>query len=74
MNSADFGKELLGCISLDEKKLSKLVIEGVVLHALEKVVKDSDNIFDDQAFALIAPLIGPKIEEVLAEYLGKLGA
>ena len=70
---SEFGKELAGCISLDEKKVADLIVEKVVLHALKKVVEDSSNPFDDQAFALLAPLIGPKIEEVLAESLAKIG-
>ena len=74
MNVSEFSKKLVGCISLDEKKVSNLLIEDVVLHALKKVVEDTSNPFDDQAFALIAPLIGPKIEEVLAEKLALLGA
>lgn len=74
MNSKEFGKGLLECVSLDEKKLADLLVEKVVLHALKKVVEDSTNPFDDQAYALLAPLVGPKIEEALAELLGKLGA
>ena len=74
MNLSEFGKEALGCVSIDEKKLADLLIEKVVLAALAKVVKDSANPFDDQAYALLAPLIGPKIEEVLAEALAKVGA
>ena len=73
MNLPEFGKELVGCVSVDEKKVSELLVSKVVLHALKKVVEDSSNPFDDQAFALIAPLIGPKIEEALAELLGKAG-
>ena len=74
MNSAEFGKELLGCVALDEKKLANLLIEKIVLHSLKKVVEDSSNPFDDQAYALLAPLVGPKIEEALAELMAKAGA
>ena len=74
MNLPEFGKELLGCVSIDEKKAADLLIEKIVLHALKKVVEDTSNPFDDQAYALLAPLIGPKIEEVLAEGLAKIGA
>ena len=74
MNLNEFGKELAGCVSLDEKKVAELLVNKIVLHALEKVVKDTTNPFDDQAFALLAPLIGPKVEEVLIEQLSKLGA
>lgn len=78
MDLKDAGKELLGCISLDEKKVADLLVEKIVLHALKKVVEDSSNPFDDQAYALLAPLVGPKIEEALAEALaealGKIGA
>lgn len=74
MNTVEFGKELLGCVSLDEKKLAELLVEKVVLHSLKKVVEDTSNPFDDQAYALLAPLVGPKVEEAVAELLGKLGA
>ena len=74
MNLPEFGKGLLGCVSIDEKKVADLLVEKVVLHALKKVVDDTTNPFDDQAYMLLAPLIGPKMEEALAELLGKLGA
>ena len=74
MNVQEFGKELLGCVSLDEKKVADLLVEKVILHALKKVVEDTANPFDDQAYALLAPLVGPKVEEALAELLGKVGA
>lgn len=74
MNVQEFGKELLGCVSIDEKKVADVLVEKVVLHALKKVVEDTTNPFDDQAYALLAPLVGPKVEEALAELLGKLGA
>lgn len=74
MDLGTVGKELLGCVSLDEKKLAKLLVEEIVLHSLKKVVADTTNPFDDQAYALLAPLVGPKIEEALAEVLAKLGA
>lgn len=73
MNVQEFGKELLGCVSLDEKKVSDLLVKKIVLAALEKVVKDSSNPFDDSAYAMLAPLVGPKVEEALAELLGKIG-
>lgn len=74
MDLNEFGKEVIGCVSIDEKKVADLLVEKVVLHALKKVVEDTSNPFDDQAFALLAPLVGPKIEEALAELLGKVGA
>lgn len=74
MNTSEFGKALLGCVSLDEKKLADLLVEKIVLHSLQKVVADTANPFDDQAYALLAPLVGPKVEEALAEVLAKLGA
>lgn len=73
MNLSEVGKELIGCIQLDEKKVADLLVEKIILHALQKVVKDSSNPFDDQAYAMLAPLIGPKVEEALAELLEKAG-
>ncbi len=73
MNLSETGKEVAACISIDEKKLANVVVEKVILHALQKVVKDTTNPFDDQAYAMLAPLVGPKIEEAVAELFGKAG-
>lgn len=74
MKLSEFGKELIECVELNEEKAAELFVDKVVLHALKKVVEDTTNPFDDQAYAILAPLIGPKVKEVLKESLGKLGA
>lgn len=72
MNTGEFGKKLIECVSIDEKKISVLVVEEVVLHALKKVVEDTSNPFDDSAYAMLAPILAPKAEEALSELIAKL--
>ena len=73
MDLNQFGKELVGCVQLDEKKLADLLVEKVVLASLHKVALDSGNPFAISSYELLVPLVGPKVEEALAELLGKAG-
>lgn len=72
MDLKGFGSDVLGCVEINEEKLSELIIDKVVLHSLKKVVEDSSNPFDDQAYAMLAPLVAPKIKEVLASLIHKV--
>ena len=65
-------KDLLACIDL--KKLSIVIVEKIVLGSLEKVVKDSTNVFDDAAYAMLAPILKDKAEAALAELIAKIEA
>lgn len=72
MNLKDFGVEALVCVEINEEKLAELLIDKVVLASLEKVVEDTSNPFDDQALALLSPLVGPKVKELLASLIHKV--
>lgn len=65
MDAKLMGKELLECINFE--KLAEVVVDKVIDAELKKLVADSENKFDDAAYAMLAPLLLPKAKEALLE-------
>jgi hypothetical protein len=55
--------------SIDLKKLVSSLIDNVVEEALKKVVADSENTFDDVAFAALWPSLEKQIHKLIEEHL-----
>jgi hypothetical protein len=72
MNLKEFGIEALGCIEIDENKMAQLLVDKVIIASLHKIVDDTSNPFDNQALAIVAPLLAPKVKEVVAELIAKI--
>lgn len=64
------GKDLLACV--DSEKLVDILVDDVVLAEIHKIVLASDNKFDDAGEALLAPILGPQLKEVLKKLLAKI--
>lgn len=65
-------KKALGTIDLNA--LSNILIEDVIFASLKKVVEDSENKFDDAAYAMLAPLIEAEAKKQLAKLVADLKA
>jgi hypothetical protein len=78
MNVKEIGKDLAHValdsieIKIDLVKLGDGILDQVVEKALDEVVKDSANIWDDQAKAFLWPYLQPKLKEVVEKELGKI--
>lgn len=60
--------------SVDLKTLTDGLLDQALVPALQKVVDDSTNKFDDAAMALLLPILEPKLKEVIAAEIEKLKA
>lgn len=58
-------KKVIECVDLN--KLAVVVVEEIVEDALKKVVEDTENKFDDAAFAYIFPLLKKELLKLVEE-------
>lgn len=71
MNIQNVGKDLAQValdsveFKVDFKKLFDGILDTVIEKALDEVVADSSNTWDDSAKALLWPILEPKIKEIL---------
>lgn len=72
MDAKELGKKALACIDLE--KLSDVLIEDVIFASLKKVVDDSENKFDDAAYAMLAPLLRAEAKSQLNKLIADLKA
>ena len=72
MNSKELGKKALACIDL--VALSDILIKDVIFTSLKKVVDDSENKFDDAAYAMLAPLLEAEARKQLNKLIADLKA
>ena len=72
MDSKELGKKALACIDLE--KLVDLLIKDIIFASLKKVVDDSENKFDDAAYAMVAPLLEAEAKKQLAKLVADLKA
>ena len=72
MDTKELGKKALACIDLE--KLSDVLIEDVIFASLKKVVDDSENKFDDAAYAMLAPLLRAEAKSQLNKLIVDLKA
>ena len=65
-------KDLIECVNFE--KLAEVLVDKIVDAELKKIVADSNNKFDDAAYAMLAPLLLPKAKEALAKLAADLKA
>jgi hypothetical protein len=59
-------------VKIDLKKIVDGVIDDVVEKALDEVVKDTANPWDDSAKATLWPLLEPKLKELAEQQAAKV--
>lgn len=57
-------QEVKDCIN--EERLAVLIVDELLEPALDKVVKSSDNSWDDAAKAMLFPLVAPELKKLIA--------
>ena len=74
--SKELVKKAVECVEvkINFVKLGELLIDDVIEAALDKVVANTDTPFDDQAKALIWPILEKEAKEILAEKVKDLEA
>lgn len=68
---SDLEKALLGCIDLS--KLSKVLVEQVIVGSLAKVVAGSNSSLEKAIFAEVSPIFQVEVEKFLADEIAKIG-
>jgi hypothetical protein len=68
------GKKLakIALDSIDLEKLSFAIIDEVIEEAIDKVVKDSANPYDDTIKSLLWPLIEKEVKSILSKKIKEL--
>lgn len=74
--SKELVNKVLDCVEVkvNLQKLGEIVIDDVIEKALDKVVADTKNTFDDSGKAMLWPLIEKEAKELLAEKAAQLEA
>lgn len=58
--------------SIDLNKLADGLLDDIVKEALDKIVADSANTFDDAAMAMLYPLLSSELKKLVAKLVEDL--
>lgn len=72
MDSKLIGKKALACIDL--KKLSDVLIDDVIVAAIEEAIAKSETKIDDAVVGMLLPIVKVEAKKFLAEKIAELYA